>query len=197
MKTIAATLIVCFAALAAGFVNHAHSKPGKKQLRKQKEPRTYTLDVEHPFDFLKERLPGALDPAPDEPFGLDALDGTAKVRLRRGRASVDMEVYLITGTEMDKEYSIFLGGTAATLDDTYALALRLCDIAKIPNDRIVAWYKEKKYESPLGGDELQTAREGERQHSIEVDSSLETSGDKQWRVLYTIDFPTGKKVRKP
>jgi hypothetical protein len=198
MKMTAATLIACFAALAAGLVNHALSKPGKKQKREQKEPRTYTLDVERPFAFLKERLPGALKRGPDEFYALDALDETAKVCIRRGAASVDMEVELITGTELDvNEYSIFLGGAATTLYDSYALALRLCDLAKIPNYRIVAWYKEKKYESPLGGALLQAAREGERRHEIEVHSSVETSGEKQWSLDYQIYFPGPKKAGKP
>lgn len=194
MKIKFVLLGVLLTAFTASFVNHALNKSGKRQIRELKEPPVYDLDVEHPLEFIKKNLPGTLERSPDELFGLDALDGTAKVCIRRGAASAEMDVELITGTELPsgKGYTIFFAGTPATLGDTYDLALRLCELAKIPNDRIVAWYKEKKYESPLDSSQLQTAREGERQHSVTVRGSLELSGDKQWRVTYEILFPGAK-----
>lgn len=195
MKKTAAILSISVAALASSFIGRAF-EPGNEQVDERQEPRTYLIDVERPFAFLRERLPNALKRGPNDLLGVDALDGVAKVRLARDLKSTEMEVELITGAERPngKGYSIYLAGVPATLDDTYALALRLCDIAKIPNNRISAWYKEKKYESPLGSAQLQSGRESGRLHEIEVRSSLELSGDKQWRVVYEIYFPATERA---
>lgn len=187
MKTTRALIILLFVALAA-IVLHGAVGMNDPMDGLQERP-AYTLDVEQPLDFLKKHLHEALVKPEGRLFGDDAIDVTAKVRVCRGGTSVDMEVELLSGVQMDvDEYYIRLCGTPATLDDTYALALRLCALARLPNDRIVKWYREKGYESPLGSAELQTGREGERQHSVNVRSSLRLDGDKLWRVVYTLYF---------
>lgn len=189
MKTACRLLIVCLAVLGATLINCA-TESGKQEMPETKESPAFTLDMERPFAFLKEHLPHALDEAPSGSLAWDAIERITVVRVHRGDAAADMEVELIAGGVLpaSKRYSILLSGTPATLDDTYALALKLCELADIPNDRIVAWYK-KGHESALTSAEDQIERVGEREHSVNVRSSLELEGDKLWRVLYTIYFP--------
>ncbi|MGH7139012.1 MAG: hypothetical protein ACREHD_24975 [Pirellulales bacterium] len=189
MKAAIAILIVAAIVVATKVLNDAvHAN---KPVHKLNEPAVSTLDVERPLEFLNRLLPGALKKAADAPYGLDARDGRAFVRIKRGAESVVMEVELITGTERPfaAGYCILFAGAPAGLDDTYALALRLCDLAEIPNDKIVAWYKEKKHENVLTRTQLQTGGDAERRHEIEVRSSLAFDPEKPWRVMYTIYFP--------
>lgn len=190
MKTPCRLLIVCLAVSGATLVNCA-TESGKQEMPAMKKPPTYTLDLDDPFAFLKEHLPHALDEAPGDSVASDGLDGNSIVCIRGGDESVEMAVELVTGNEMPGEnrYYIRLSGVPATLDDTYSLALRLCDLAQIRSDRIAAWYKENKHGGSPTNADFQTGVRAHNRHEVEVRSSLQVEGETPWRVLYTIYFP--------
>lgn len=190
MKAAAVLAGACGVVVAGAWVAGRLPERGAKEMYELAARPVYRLDVERPVEFLQEHLPAALVKPQGRLFGDDADEAIALVRVCRADKTVEMEIELLSGVQMDvNEYYILLAGTPATLDDTYALALRLCDMAGVPNDRIVKWHKEKGYESPLGSAELQAGRDGEHRHEIEVRSSLELEGDKLWRVIYTLYFP--------
>lgn len=186
-KAVVAILIVCFVLFAAA-TKHA-LKPGNRQMRGTKKSPVYRLNVERPMEFLKQHLPAALVKPQGRLFGDDAIDIVAPVHISRATQSVEMEVELLSGCEMNvNKYYVRLAGTPATLDETYALALRLCDLAQISNDRIVDWYKDRTHGSSVTSADLQAGTSGHNRHEIEVRSSLQPKGDTPWRVIYTIYF---------